>query len=284
MLLASTLFAMMNVAVRLGSARLPWVEVASARATVAMLVAVGVATGRGVSLAIHDRRLSWARSLVGTASMFCGFYAMGTPSIALGDVVTLSSTSPIFVALLSPTLLGERSGWRVWGATSLSFVGVILVVGPSFHQVGAVAAIAMLGGFFSALAMILLRKLGAGEKKESPEAIVAHFSMVAAVALTLCSLPTLRVPDLKGWALLVATGILGGVAQLSMTRAYALEQAARLGAVGYSGILLTHLFATFIFGEAPGPTGALGAALIIGAGLLLALLAMRDGRASVARA
>jgi drug/metabolite transporter (DMT)-like permease len=284
MLLASTFFSMMNVTVRLGSAHLPWVEVASARAVIAVVVTVSIAAWRGASLEIHDRRLSWVRSLSGTAAMFCSFYAMGAPSIALGDVVALTSTSPIFVAMLSPALLRERSGWRVWGATSISFVGVILVVGPSFHLAGAIAAMAMLGGFFSALAMIWLRKLGASEKKESPEAIVAHFSMVAAAAMTLCALPTLKLPDLKGGVLLAATGILGAFGQLSLTRAYALDQAARLGAVGYIAIVLTHLFGSVAFGEMPGVPAAIGAALIIGAGLLLALSTMRDGRVIAADA
>lgn len=284
MVAASIFFAMMNVTVRLGSSRLPWAEVASVRASVGALVAVSFAVGRGASLAIHDRRLSWARSLFGTGAMFCGFYAMGSSSIALGDAVTLASTNPIFVALLSPLLLGERSGLLVWAATALSFTGVALVAGPSFHVAGGVAAIATLGGFFSAMAMIWLRRLGAGERKESPEAIVVHFSMVAAVATTLCALPTLKVPDLEGAALLVATGILGGLGQLTMTRAYALEKAARLGAIGYMGVLLAHVFGVIFFDEQPTIEGAVGAALIVAAGLSLAIAAMRDARAASAAA
>src|SRR6185436_10510386 len=83
MALASALFALMNVLVRLASARVPWTEVAAVRTTVGALVAVGFALGRGTSLRIKDHRLTWARSLFGTAAMLCGFYAMGAPAIAL---------------------------------------------------------------------------------------------------------------------------------------------------------------------------------------------------------
>jgi hypothetical protein len=31
------------------------------------------------------------------------FYTLGAPAIALGDAVTLGATSPIFIALLSPS-------------------------------------------------------------------------------------------------------------------------------------------------------------------------------------
>ncbi|MEP7123949.1 MAG: DMT family transporter [Byssovorax sp.] len=281
MALSSLLFAAMNVLVRLASARVPWSEVAAVRTGVGAAVAIGFAVSRGASLTIHDRRLSWARSIFGTLALLCGFYAMGAPTIALGDAVTLGATSPIFVALLSPWLLGERSGGRVWAATAIAFVGLCLVAGPSFHLAGHVAVIATAGGFFAGMAMIWLRKLsaGSGAAKESPEAIVAHFSLVAAAVTLALALPTLRVPDLATALLLVATGLFGGLAQLAMTRAYALEKAARLGALGYLGIVFAHLFAAVALGERPRAVEAIGAALIIAAGLALALGALREARA-----
>jgi drug/metabolite transporter (DMT)-like permease len=283
MTLASALFALMNVLVRAASAHVPWSEVAAVRTTVGALVAVAFALGRGSGLRIHDRKLSWARSLTGTAAMLCGFYAMGTPAIALGDAVTLASTSPIFIALLAPWLLGERSGRRVWLATLLAFFGVALIAGPSFRLSGHVAVIATLGGFFSGLAMIWLRRLGAGSDgagaaKESPEAIVAHFSAVAAVAAAAVALPSLRVPDLRSGLMLGAIGVLGGTAQLAMTRAYALEKAARLGAVGYSSVVFAYLLGVMVLDETPSLYATLGALLILGSGVGLALAAMRDGR------
>lgn len=286
MALSSSLFAVMNVLTRLASARVPWSEVAAVRTTVGALVAVGFALGRGSGLRIHDRKLSWARSLFGTAAMLCGFYAMGTPAIALGDAVTLASTSPIFIALLAPWLLGERGGARVWIATSLAFLGVVLVSGPSFQLAGHVATIATLGGLFSAMAMIWLRRLGQGASlggaaKESPEAIVAHFSTVAAVACVTIALPTLRVPDLRGALLLGSIGLLGGLAQLAMTRAYALEQAARLGPIGYLTVVIAHLLGIAVLAEHPGLPQAAGAALIIASGLGLGLAALRDARGAV---
>jgi drug/metabolite transporter (DMT)-like permease len=63
-----------------------------------------------------------------------------------------------------------------------------------------------------------------------------------------------------------------------MTRAYALDTAARLSAVGYVGIVLTHLLGVALLGEEPGPAQTAGAVLVIGAGLLLAAAALRDAR------
>ncbi|MFT3767020.1 MAG: DMT family transporter [Minicystis sp.] len=281
MTLASALFAVMNVLVRLSSAHVPWTEVASARGIVGATVAVLAARARGVPLQIHDRRLSWARSLFGTGALLCGFYSMGSRGMALGDAVTLQSLSPIFVAVLAPWLLGERGGRRVWIATAAAFAGVALVAGPTFHVAAHLAAIATLGAFLSAMAMIWLRRLGRAPEgaKDSPEAIVAHFSIVAATATTLLALPELRSPGLAGALLLAATGITGGLAQIAMTRAYALERAARLGPVSYLGVVLSHVGGAALLGETTGRVQIAGTALVVGAGLVLAVAAMREARA-----
>ena len=90
----------------------------------------------------------------------------------MGDAATLGATTPIFVALLSGPLLGERVGRHVALAVGLAFAGVILLVRPAFAIAWPVALVATLGAFFYALAMIWLRRIGPGE---SHEAIVLHF-------------------------------------------------------------------------------------------------------------
>lgn len=97
MVLAQLCFAGMNVCTRLGSADLPWSEIAAAR------FAIGA------------------------------FFALGSDRIGVGDAATLGATAPVFVALLSGSLLGERVGGHVSLAVALAFAGVIAVVRPSFE-------------------------------------------------------------------------------------------------------------------------------------------------------
>jgi drug/metabolite transporter (DMT)-like permease len=171
--------------------------------------------------------------------MLCTFYTLGAPTIALGDAVTLGATTAIFLAILSPWLLGEASTGRVWVPTLIAFGGVALVVGPQFEIAGQTGLVAVAGSFFSALAMVMLRKLGGakGGLRESPEAIVVHFSLVATVALCALAAPAWRTPGASGAALLAVTGITGGLAQLAMTRAYALDHAARIGTIAYVAVV-----------------------------------------------
>ncbi|WP_437564727.1 DMT family transporter [Sorangium sp. So ce542] len=280
MILAQALFAAMNVLARLSSEGAPWPEVAASRTLVGAATALGVALVRRAPLSMSrgDRRLTWARSLCGTGAMLCTFYTLGTPEIALGDAVTLGATSPIFVALLAPRLLGERSSPRLWLATALAFAGVALVAAPRLAIAGEIALVATLGAVFSAFAMIWLRRIGGSGTRASPESVALHFSLVASAAMIFLSIPVWRTPDALGVVLLVGTGLAGGLGQLAMTRAYALDNAARIGAIGYVGVVLSHVLAAAWLGEIPSARQLLGAALVMAAGLWLAAQAIRDAR------
>ena len=266
MLLAQVCFAAMNVSARLAGSDVPWPEVASARFLVGAVLAWGIARSRGASLAITDRRTSWMRAIFGTLSAVCTFYAITSRRINLGDAATLGATAPIFVAMLAPSLLGERSGRAVPVAAGIAFAGVALVLQPSFESAIGVAMIATLGAFLYSIALISLRRLGGGE---THEAVVFHFSCVALATTTALAIPGWRTPTPHGLLWLGATGITGGLAQLAMTRAYSLDRAARVSTLTFLGIVFTHLLAIPIFGEHPGWSQAVGAVLVMGAGVLL---------------
>jgi drug/metabolite transporter (DMT)-like permease len=266
MVLAQVFFAGMNVCTRLGARDLPWSEIAAARFLIGALIALVIAWYRGSSLRISDRPSTWRRSVYGTIAAMCTFYALASNRIALGDAATLSATAPIFVALLSGPLLGERVGGRLALAIGLGFAGIVAVVRPSLGSEMPVAAIATAGAAFYALAMIWLRKIGPGE---SHEAVVLHFSLVALVSLIAIGLPVWRWPDWRSSWFLLGAGLGGGGAQIAMTRAYSLHRAAPVTALSGLGIVLTHLLAIPVFGDQPTGWQVAGSLLVIAASVLL---------------
>jgi drug/metabolite transporter (DMT)-like permease len=273
MVLAQAMFTAMNILSRLGGKSLPWAEVAGARFLLGAAVTVLIARTKGSSLRTVDRRNTWLRSIFGTVASFCFFYSITSPRMPLGDAITLGATGPIFVALLAGPMLGEKVGRHISLAVLLAFAGVIGVVKPSFQSAADVAAIATLGALAYAFALMWLRKIG---PRESSEAIVLHFSLVAAAANFAVSIPRWVTPDATGWIFLLGIGITGGIGQVAMTRAYALSRAAPLSTLTYLSIVFTYMLAIPVFGERAGGLQLAGAALVILAGSILAYDVWRE--------
>jgi drug/metabolite transporter (DMT)-like permease len=260
MVLAQLCFAVMNVSTRLGAATMPWPEIAAARFLIGAGIAVVLARLRGSSLRATDRVGTRWRSGYGTLAAIGSFFALGSDRIGVADAATLTATAPIFVALLSGPLLGERVGARVWAAVGLAFAGIVALLQPSFSLAWPVVLVATLGALSYAMAMIWLRRIGPGE---SHEAVVLHFSLTGLVTMLLLALPAWRWPDARGLWYLLGAGVGGGGAQLAMTRAYALQRAAPVTALGTLGILFTYLLALPLFPEHPTGWQIAGSALVI---------------------
>jgi drug/metabolite transporter (DMT)-like permease len=281
MSLGATFFALMNFCARLASANVSWTMVAGTRAFIGALIAILVARVRGVSFVAASSRHMWLRSLFGTGSMISTFYALGSADIALGDAVTLCSMGPIWIAILGPRLLGERSGRRVMIAIPLALSGAVCIVRPSVifgysavhTAMLAPACVAMVGSFLSCFAMIMLRQVS---DHETPEAIATHFSLTAALVLTVLSIPHFVLPGGKDALIMVVGGFFAGFGQLCMTKAYSMEFAARVSPFSYLSIVVSALLGAFSLHQWPDGLALLGMSLVITGGVVVAVAGMRD--------
>ena len=281
---SALLFAGMNVLARVASAHVPWAVVGATRAAVGAVVAIAVARVRGTSARPKGTFSMWMRSVFGTLSMAFTFAALGSKTIPLGDAVTLINVSPVFLALLAPIVLRERAGRRVLLALPLALTGVVLVVRPTVLFGGVArpemigpAAIATTGALFSALAMLMLRRVGANE---TPEAISTHFSLTAAGSLGVLAFLTATPspPSAADVGVMIGTGVCAGLAQLAMTRAYSLELAARVSPFGYLSVVASSLFGAALLGEKPDAVAVFGMVLVIAAGVVVTLAGLREER------
>jgi drug/metabolite transporter (DMT)-like permease len=276
MLFACVLFAVMALAAKQAMRELPWHEVAAGRAGFGALTIYVFARSRAIPLMVHDRRAQWSRTGAGVLAMCFGFYAMSR--LPLGDAVTLGNLSPLMLAIISPRLLGERAGAGLGMAIVLGFVGVAVLAGAQLHSHGALVAIgsAVVGALCSCMAMIFLRRLG---PSESAEGVSLHFAIWAAVATFLLGLGRHVVPSTGALLSLALAGFTGGAAQVAMTKAYGLDKAARVGAIGYSGVVFAQILGVLVLHEYPSVRQLAGAALVVCSGLLLVSGALREGDA-----
>lgn len=256
-----------------------WAVTACTRSLVGAAVAAIASLARGGPILVSPTRMLWQRSVFGTASMMCTFYALSDGRAPLADAVTLTNTTPVFLAILAPLVLGEKGGLRVALAVPIAAAGVVLVLRPVFLFGGAARpdalvpeAIAVLGALFSSFAMLSLRRVSQGE---TPEAIVVHFSLTSAAVNGLVALFLAKAPSAGAWLPMIGAGLCAGFAQIAMTRAYSLARAARVGALGYLAVVVSAMLGVVVLGEPLSPHAAAGMALVIAGGAITSLTAPR---------
>ncbi|AKU99448.1 Membrane protein [Labilithrix luteola] len=282
---SAVLFATMNVFARLATESTSWASVAAVRAVVGALVAFGVARLRKTSLAAVDKWAIFWRSVFGTGAMLATFYALSSRTLSLGDTVTLLNLTPVFLAVLAPIVLRERTSPSIAFAIALALVGVILVLHParlfSFGREASAPAsnamvagpsalvtggVAVLAAVLTSIAMMMLRRAG---KTESAEAIAFHFSLFAAATHAVVAVFDPRLPTARDAAFMVAAGLCAGFAQIAMTRAYALQNAARVSAMSYLSVVASALLGAGLLGETPKASAIAGMAFVIVGGLIV---------------
>ena len=279
LLAAEACFAVMRVSARASAAasELPWSEIAAFRFLVGALVPLSFALVRRVPLRVSDARNAWLRSMFGTGGALSLFYALGTKALSVGDATTLYSTTPLWVALLSGPMLGERVGVVVMLAVVAGFAGVATLLHSGFTSVGPTGLIVLAGALSYALAIFRLRRLSSSE---SSEAIGLHMSLTAGAVMLVIALPALRPIPREAWLPLLASALAGGFGQAIIGRAYAREAASKLAAFSYAGVVFTYLLEVALFARVPATHQVVGALIVVGAGVLVSLHAARRMRAT----
>jgi drug/metabolite transporter (DMT)-like permease len=167
-------------------------------------------------------------------SLLCTFFALA--QLPTSEVMTLTNTLPIWVALLSWPLLRLRPTLSVWVAAVCGVCGVALIQAPHFNaDIKATSAVvlSLTAALTSAVAMLGLHRL----KGLDPWAVVVHYSGVSTL-FVLASWAIGGPPDLGGLAekktllLLLAVGMAATLGQLCVTRAFTSGQPMRISVVG----------------------------------------------------
>lgn len=196
-----------------------------------------------------------------------GFY-FAVAHMPLADAMTYWLAAPIYVAALSPLLLGEKVGWRRWAAIVIGFLGVVVALEPSRDTFTLPALIAIAGSLAFGLALVLGRSLRA-----APDTTLVFWQIAGAglFAAVLC------LADPAGWApvdgvdfgLLSLLGIVAMGAHMLVNRSLKLADAATVAPLQYTLLLWAVIFGWMFFGDAPRPAMLAGAAIIVASGLFI---------------
>lgn len=217
-------------------------------------------------LLVHPDRpgLQAARVAVSTAEV--GLFYAAAALLPLADVVTYWLAAPIYVAALSPWLLGERLGWRRWTAILVGFAGVLVALGPSAATLSPAAAFAAAGSLCFALMMITGRTL-----RGVPDVSLVFWQSAGALVAGLAMAPFGWVPpSVRDTALLALLGVVALGAHALVNRSLKLAPASVVAPFQYTMLLWAVAFGYLVFGDVPGPATLVGALIIVGAGLFIA--------------
>ncbi|MBR0670645.1 DMT family transporter [Neoroseomonas soli] len=275
MLGATALFTVMSAMIKGVSSDIHFIETMFFRSAFALPVMFVIAArGRNWGL-LKTKRFPGhvVRAFTGTMAQGCSFFALTV--LPLAEQTALTYTTPLFVTMLSIPFLGEKVGIHRWSAVLLGFVGILVIaLGKGAFQGGGMPdtviavgmGVAVMQGVWSAMTTLLVRSLSATESS----ATIVLWQSLLMTAFTLVALPFVWVtPSFSHFVILVLVGLVGGVAQVMLTEAYASAQVSALGPYSYTSILWSVAIGWVVFADAPGWGTIAGAGLIVVSGLYI---------------
>jgi len=236
-------------------------EILAFRSVVGFAIVISIAALSGHWRRIRADRLGShaLRNIFHFTGQSLWFWAITV--IPLAQVFALEFTSPIWVILLSPLILGERLTRRKLTAAALGFVGILIVVRPDFGQLDpGVLAAAGAAVFFAATAL-MTKVLTKGE------AIIGILFWLTLMQAGLGSVAMLldgkvALPTLATLPWLVLIGISGITAHLCLTTALSLAPASTVVPVDFARLPVIAAIGAVFYAEPVEATLFLGAGLI----------------------
>lgn len=220
------------------------------------------------------RHLWWnlIRTLAIVMTAASVFYAFSV--LPLAETYAILFATPLIITILSVPLLGERVRLRRWIAVLVGLAGVLVVLQPGQTELKLGHAAALMAAFGSALAAIIVRKIGSEERP----VVLMLYPMVANFFIMGAILPFVYMPmpieDL-GTSALIA--LMATLATYLVIYAYRETEAVLVAPMQYSQILWATLFGVLFFNESPSTNTIIGAAIIIGSGVYVLLREARIG-------
>lgn len=240
-----------------------WQAVAVFRAALVALFALLMAWAAGARLVFLRPWRLWVRSVAGSLSMVCTFYTFSR--LPTADVITLTNTFPIWVAVISWPLYGKAPGWKMWVAILVGIGGVALVEQPHLEAGNLGVFTALAAACMTAVAMLGLHSLSGID----PRAIVVHFSAVATVVCLGAYLLLPRSADFSlaarpdvAWKV-VAMAASATVGQLFLTLAFGTGSPTKVSVVGLTQIVFALFFDAWLWGREVNAAAAVGTVLVI---------------------
>ncbi len=243
MIAASLAFATMGCIAHAFRDQVTWSMVAFIRIVVTAIMSLLMLHFRRAPFLVVGTPALWWRSIFGSVGILCGFYALS--QLPITDVVTIMSTTPIWVTIMLAVVFRQRIPVATWGYALLALAGVYIMQRPSFDADSLPIGIALFGAFVVATVKISLGYC----RNLPPVSIVTHYAICASIVSLFVTFVVrdgviVLNPEMSPWfwLWLVPMGLAGTVGQLFMTGAYGKGKTNTVALVGISQIAFAAIY------------------------------------------
>ena len=177
------------------------------------------------------------------------------------------ASGPIFVALLSMPVLGERVGWRRWLAIVIGLVGVVILLNPGVSDAADAlnwSVLWPLGGAVMMGAYAVSTRL-AGRSDSSMTSFL-YTGVVGWLVLIMIGPFFLAHPTPGDWVWIGILCITGMSSHFFLIKAYEYLDAVAVQPVGYFQLVVGAFIGVLVFGEQIHLNLVIGAGIVIAAG------------------
>lgn len=260
MLLASFIFAMMNLIVKhLGD--IPVAQIVFMRSIVMLVVVVAVLKKKKIPALGSNKKLLILRGLFGTSGIALFFYTLH--NMPLASAVVVHYLTPIFTVIISILITRVNIAPLRWLFFLLCFVGIFIIKDFDDRVEVLPLVLGVIGTMSAAAAYNIISVL---KKTEHHLVVMFYFSAVT-IPLVLLYIGVSGDwvwTSTWNWFLLSVIGACTYFAQYFLTRAYQLGDVSQVSIVSYMGVVYALFFGYVIWDEWYNP--------IVFAGLLLVLI------------
>jgi len=257
-------FSSMAVAGRQISATLDTFEIMMYRSFVGVIIVIAVAACAGTLKQINfvQFKLHVIRNICHFTGQNLWFAAL--TMIPLAQLFAIEFTSPLWILLLAPLLLGEALTKHRLFAAFAGFVGILIVVRPSADTLNLGVFLALFAAIGFAGSLVFTRKL---TRTDSITSILFFLTVLQAIFGIVCAgidgqiaLPSAAIAP---WLLMV--GIAGLLAHFCLTTAVSLAPVTVIVPIDFLRLPLIAVIGALFYGEGLDIWVFVGAILIFGA-------------------
>ena len=184
--------AVSTAAILIREADAPSLVIAAYRLVLASVPMVAFTAYRREQLMPRRGEQAWLTLVAGVClALHFAFWVESVKQTSIVTSVVLVTTAPLFVALASGPLLGERPPKAIWYALAVTALGTLVMVGEDFGEGSDTVRgdlFALLGAVFAAAFMLIGRRLLASEGRWLPYSTATY--VIGAVVLAVMVIAT----------------------------------------------------------------------------------------------